>query len=824
MPAPLRAAGVTRRELEVFWLVADRLHNKEIAERLHVSERTVESHVSSLLGKLGAADRPSLVEAGAQLRDQARNRAPLPRPVSSFVGREPELEVLGRLVAAHRMVTVTGPAGAGKTRLALEVAAVTNSLPPAVFIDLATATSGENVLRLFAHSLALVPEAKLGRALWEALAAGPHWLMVDNCEHVAAATGALLGELLSSTSQLRVLVTSRVPLNVAGEALYRLEPLPLPAESDDPEAVLAAPASRLFADRAATASPGFAVTTDNARDVAELCRRLDGLPLAIELAAPRVRAFSPAELLLRLEDRFALLAGGSPETASRHVTLDAALRWSYELLDDTERLLLERCSVFPAEFDYDTVAEIAGFPPLQRADLVRLFPRLLDRSLISGIRRGQSTGYRMLESIRDFARAQLALRGEEEQVRERHASFHLGRGPQLLAALQGRDQVAAMGWFDRHWVDLRAAMRWALECGNTDLAWRFVAGVGTGWDILGFRGELFEWLDVMLEQPLPTGSIRPQSVTTAVILLSHQDAGRAVSLAQRFYDESGRGDDRVQAWAELSLGWALRYSGASKAGMPHLKEAAARFDRLNDQWHRGLALEVLGLGEQETSGDGLRSISLAAELFGRLHDDVKRANCLIHMAGLKINVDADLDAAESWLVEAQQLAERTGNQHEMLHAELFHARLNQRRAEDASTGREFVRLLDGFRRVGDRRCVARCLLGIGRAALAGGEDELARRHLSECALVADAVGDPFLLVEALRLIARCDHSAGRPRRAAKVLGAADVVAERIDPARRQALPSDTDLRAALEHDLQTAGLTVALAEGRQKAINASLAG
>jgi predicted ATPase/DNA-binding CsgD family transcriptional regulator len=814
---------VTRRELEIFWLVADRLHNKEIAERLHVSPRTVESHVSSLLGKLGAPDRQTLVDAGARLRDRSRDRASLPRAVSSFVGREREIEELARLVSAHRLVTLTGPAGAGKTRLALQVASAADSLPPAVFVDLAIATSGENVLRLFADSLTLVPEARLRSALREALTAGPHWLLVDNCEHVAAATAMLLAELLSSASQLRVLATSRAPLGVAGEAVYQLEPLPLPPETDDPEAVLAAPSARLFADRAATASPGFAVTADNARDVAELCRRLDGLPLAIELAAPRVRAFSPAELLLRLEDRFALLTNGSPEMAGRHLTLDGALRWSYELLDDAERRLLERCSVFPAEFDYDTAAEIAAFPPLAHADLARLFPRLLDRSLISASRRGQSTAYRMLESVRDFARVQLALRGEEERVRERHASYHLGHGAALLAALQGRDQAAAMSWFDRRWADLRAAMQWALDRQDTDSAWRFVAGVGTGWDILGMRGELFEWLEKLLERPLPSGSIRPQAVATAVLLLSHQDVGRAVSMAQHFYQESDRRDDRARALAELSLGWALRFSGSPEPAIAHLREAAARFDRLDDQWHRALALEVLGVGEHERSGEGIGSVALAADLFGRLHDDVKRANCLIQMAGLNINIGTGLDEAEAWLAEAHQLAERTGNNHELLHAELFRARLDQLRSGDASNGPQFTRLLEGFRRIGDRRCVARCLLGLGRAAVAEGEYEPARRHLTECAFIADAVGDPLALGSALRLVARCDHSAGLSRHAATVLGAADAAAERVDISRRRALPEDNDLRMELEHELQAAELTSALAEGRQIPIKQLLA-
>ena len=252
--------------------------------------------------------------------------------------------------------------------------------------------------------------------------------------------------------------------------------------------------------------------------------------------------------------------------------------------------------------------------------------------------------------------------------------------------------------------------------------------------------------------------------------------------------------------------------------MAHLREAAARFDRIDDQWHRALALEFLGVGEHERSGEGIGSIALAADLFGQLHDDVKRANCLIQMAGLNINIGTGLDEAEAWLAEAQQLAERTGNHHELLHAELFRARLDQLRSGDAAAGPQFIRLLDGFRRIGDRRCVGRCLLGLGRAAAADGDYGRARRHLTECALVADAVGDPLALAAALRIVARCDRSAGRSRQAATVLGAADAAAERVDLARRRALPEDGDLRSELEHELQAAGLTSALAAGRQMPI------
>ncbi|MFD0478544.1 ATP-binding protein [Nonomuraea thailandensis] len=439
---------MTARESEVLWLVGDRLQNQEIAARLRVSERTVESHVSSLLRKLGGSNRLALVEAAARLRAAREPLDGLPRPLSSFVGRDGEAgDVLG-LLEAYRMVTLTGPPGTGKTRLALHLAHAASGLPPAVLIDLAPVTSARNgtgaaVERAFADALGVVgQEHQLRTLIRQTLAEGGHWLVVDNCEHVTTAAASLLADLLATTSHLRVLATSHGALHLDGEAVYEIPPLPLPDELGGPAEILRSGAGRLFADRAAAASPGFEVTAGNARQVATLCRRLDGLPLAIELAAARVRFFTPGELLARLDDRFALLTDGARGAPGRHRTLEEALAWSYELLSEEERLLLERCSVFPGGFDYDTAARVVAYPPLEPGGLVRIFSRLLDRSLISSLRRADSTEYRLLESVRQFAQRRLAARGEAGTAREQHARHHLGHAVASVPDLRGRDQGA----------------------------------------------------------------------------------------------------------------------------------------------------------------------------------------------------------------------------------------------------------------------------------------------------------------------------------------------------------------------------------------------
>ena len=817
-PEVLRDAGVTRRELDVFWLVGDRLHNREIAERLYVSERTVESHVSSLLRKLGGTSRLSLVREAAQLRNRRASANPLPVPLTSFVGRDREGEDLLRLIRIYRLVTLTGPAGAGKTRLSLQLARSVDALPAAL-VDLSTVMPGGDVERVFADALGVAgEEGQLRAQLCELLSQRPHWLLVDNCEHVVDSTAALLTDLLTATAELSVLATSHGPLHVAGEVVYEIAPLPMPAEVNDPASVLSAASGRLFADRAATALPGFTVTPDNARDVAAICRRLDGLPLAVELAAARLRLFSPAELLAHLDDRLALLADGDHGIPCRYRTLEAALQWSYELLDEGERRLFERCSVFPGEFDYDTLVEILSYPPL-RADVARVFPRLLDRSLVSCRRQGQITEYRMLDSIRHFAHSRLALRGEHETLREQHARYHLHRATATLADLRGANQVDALTWFDHRWPDVRAAMHWALEQDETEAAWEFLAGIGTGWEILGVRGELFDWLGALLDRPLPPAPLGVRAAVTATVLLCYQDTGLALKFAQRAYDtaELTGADDYDLALARLSLGWGMTHNGDPASAIDHLQLAVENFDRLADSWHHALALEGLGHAEQDPEV-ALAYLEHSADLFGRMRDHVKRSNCLNEMVRRSIDVRAHLEDAPRWLMEARRLADGTGNDTERLHAELLQARLDDCRGEHKLAGPQLERLLAEFRRVGDRRCMSRCLLGLGQMAMRDNDHTSARHHLAESITIAELAGDTLVVTDGLCLLAESYRTTGDPQYAGALLGAADSAAGHLDAARRDALPAHHELRVMLRDELGADAFTSAVTAGHQTSL------
>lgn len=807
--ALLRAAGVTPRELEVFWLVGDRLHNQEIADTLRLSQRTVESHVSSLLRKLGGANRQALVDAAARLRARPDPGSVLPRPLSSFVGRTGEMADLLKLVGLHRLLTLTGPAGTGKTRMALHLAHEVTTMPPAVLVDLAAVPPDDTVERAFADALGVSGDERQLRSLIRgALAEGKHWLVVDNCEHVTATAAPLLAGLLATTPHLHVLATSHGPLGVAGEVVYEIPPLPLPEELGDPATVLAAASVRLFADRAAAVATGFAVREDNARDVAMICRRLDGLPLAIELAAARIRFFSPAEMLRRLDDRFALLTDGP--SPSRHRTLEGALKWSYELLGDDERLLFERCSVFPGEFDYDTATQILAYPPLGSGDLVRLFPRLLDRSLIFRRSREEITEYRLLDSVRQFAHGQLAGRGAADTARERHALHHLRHAVALLPDVQGRDQVTALRWFDRHWADLRAAMRWALEQDDHLPAWEFLGGIGAGWETLGARGELFDWLDRLLERPLPEGSLGVRAALASTILLAYQDTERGLAVAEQVRSREPDLGPQDEALLLLALGWPTKHNEDLDVATRHLEGAVSIFGRLGDDWHRALSLCGIGYVTAHLPV-ALDQLAQAADIFGRLGDLVKRANCLNMMAIRAIEGRTRLDEAGAWLAEGIRLARASGNDHERLHSELYRVVLDQLEGHHEGAAGRFAALRADFRRIGDLRCTARCLYGLGNEAAYDGDHERARRHFAEGAELAVGMSDVRGMVTGMRLLAGSDHATGQPERAARLLGAAD----RLDPGHRADFLPDHDLRAALLDRLGPGAFEAALAAGHE---------
>ena len=457
---------VSAREAEVLAAIADHLTNAEIAARLFISVRTVESHVSSLLRKIQVGDRRALAAAAATLRPVpaaalggaavTAAAVRLPEPLTSFVGRVAERAALAGALGAHRLVTALGPGGVGKTRLALSVAAevADRFADGAWFVDLVPVTDAPMIAPAIATGLGLgeyqgrsADDTLLG---W--LAGREVLLVLDNCEHLLDGVVPLLERLLAASSRLTVLATSRARLLVPFEWVFPVPGLSLEAGDGGP-----GDAVDLF--RARAAAGGSTLAPDDLERVAAICRELDGMALAIELAAARVPSLGLDGLEAGLADQMPLLAGGR-RNHGRHRSLRSALDWSYALLDGPSQAVLRRASAFASPFTAGAAAAVlSGWPPVDGCDLPAVLAGLADQSLLVAVTDGSSTRYRALETIRQYGAERLAGAGESAEALSRHLSWCLDVGATLELPLRG-----ASAWrlaFDQVADELRAALGWA---------------------------------------------------------------------------------------------------------------------------------------------------------------------------------------------------------------------------------------------------------------------------------------------------------------------------------------------------------------------------
>ncbi len=403
----------------------------------------------------------------------------LPRELTSFVGRERELSELARLLDSAQLLTLVGTGGAGKTRLALRLAeSVHRHYADGVWVvELAPLAEAPQIWRAVAAATGVGEQAGqlLLHTLVQALGTQELLLVLDNCEHVVDACAELTDHLLRACDRLRVLATSREPLGVDGEVLFRVPPLALPAH-DDPEALVISEAGRLFVERARAVQPSFALGDATSASVAQVCRRLDGLPLAIELAAARVEALAPAELAPRLEDSFRVLVSGGRRRPPRQQTLRAAVTWSYDLLTDGEQRLFERLSVFGGGF------ALEGAEAVGDGDTLELLPRLVAKSMVQAEPQEDDTlRYRLLEPLRQFARERLIARGDLEDARHRHAAYMLILGDRAVSLFNSSVQVAGFRRLAAEIDNIRAAHDWTVEAHDAQTALRMAAAFWWFW-------------------------------------------------------------------------------------------------------------------------------------------------------------------------------------------------------------------------------------------------------------------------------------------------------------------------------------------------------
>jgi predicted ATPase/DNA-binding CsgD family transcriptional regulator len=564
---PADTAAVSEREAEVLEAIGAHLSNAQIAGRMHISVRTVESHVSSLLRKFGVPDRRALAELAPVVTARQQTGTPivvgLPAARTSFVGRSAEQTGVLEALADSRLVTLLGPGGVGKTRLAARVAEVAAPGYPlgAVFTDLVPVREGF-VTETLAALLGVTegPGRSLDAALHEYLARGRSLLVLDNCEHLLEVAAAFVEKLLADCADLTVLATSRERLAIPGERIVPLPPLSLAAGQAGGTA--GSEAEALFLERARASDPEF---TASPQVLAELCTRLDGMPLAIELAAARSASLGPDGLLAGLDDHLRLLAG-SRSANERHSSLRAVIDWSHDLLDEDERAMFRRLGIFAAGFDLN--AAVAVSPAGNRGMIADLIGRLTDKSLLSYTRGPEGSRWQMLGTIRLYALDRLAACGEEPAVREAHLGWAAAMADDLERRLEKGKQWRTS--FDLVADDLRAALITATGPNGHEVSHRLARTLGHLSYARRFLLEARGHYEVAAEHA-PPAQAAWDLWAAADVAMAEGEGGVAFGLLQASAERAAEAGDTATRAAALAYAVTIadRFAGNFPAEVPH---------------------------------------------------------------------------------------------------------------------------------------------------------------------------------------------------------------------------------------------------------------
>ncbi len=449
---------------------------------------------------------PDLPSEFPRLKSLDSVRHNLPSQLTGFVGRTREVEDVKQRLSAKRLLTLTGAGGVGKTRLALRMAEglVEEYLDGVWLVDLATLSDQALVLQTAASILGVreAPNYPLSETLLSFLAQKKLLIILDNCEHLTSACAAFAEMVLRRCSDVKILATSRVPLEVSGEAVWSVPPLSFPDPRRLPplETLAEYEAVKLFLERTASIQPAFTLRPDNAAPVAAICQRLDGMPLAIELAAARTSAMTVQQIASRLDDRFRLLTGGSRTALPRHQTLRGAIDWSYGLLADKERVLLRRLSVFAGGWTLEAAEGVCSDGGVEELEVLDTLTQLAFKSLILVGEHSGSVRYRFLETVRQYAGDRLGESDEEAAVRRRHREWYLAFAERAEQELAGPRQAS---WFDTVEAEhdnLRAALEWSLQAGEREAELRLATAVQEFWFVRGYMAEGRNWLEKALAQ------------------------------------------------------------------------------------------------------------------------------------------------------------------------------------------------------------------------------------------------------------------------------------------------------------------------------------
>jgi predicted ATPase/transcriptional regulator with XRE-family HTH domain len=765
---------------------------------------------------LAPADRTALLElaSGASARPDSAGPPPLaaepsrpaarmrlPVPLTELIGREAEVVAAAALLdparSALRLLTLTGPGGVGKTRLALAVAAaVAGAYPDGVtWVDLAPLRDARLVPATTARAMDL-RESRGGSSrelLLEHLRERRLMLVLDNCEHLPGAA-SVLAELLEGCPHLAMLVTSRAALRLRGERRFPVEPLAAPPEgSASFAAIVTAPAVRLFVERARAVAPDFALDAGNAGVVAAVCRRLDGMPLALELAAARVQLLAPGALLRRLDRRLSLLTGGAADLPERQRALRTTLAWSHNLLGPVDQLLFRRLAVFAGGWTVEAAEAVCGDADLPADDLLERLGVLVDSSLARRIEGGGEPRFGMLETVREYAEEQLLASGDAETVRARHRDWCLALAAAAEPALAGHDQLEWLARLDAERDNLRAALEWSLaDEGGGEAGLRLAGALWWFWFAWGHLAEGRQWLDRMLARTRPSDPSSRTVQARALLGAGH--------LARFQGDWAGAG-----SYSERSL--ALCEAAGDASGMGYALHSLGVLAQLEGDWGRARALMERSLAHFRDAGNeaGHRDVRWHLGLVARLEGDYARART-IHDENLTV---------------CRAIGDRRGVAKALVQLGLLALRITGDGAlAEALCGESLV----VCREIGDTPGMGYALVRLGNLAGSVGNHARARALHREGLERFRDVMDRRQLATGLSFCGSLAVRDGSPARGVRLFGAADALDSlyrtSLDPVERGGCDAGlAAARAALGED----AFAEAWADGRVMALGQAIA-
>jgi predicted ATPase/DNA-binding SARP family transcriptional activator len=676
----------------------------------------------------------------------------LPVPLTSFIGREREIEEVKRLLSSTRLFTLTGSGGIGKTRLAMRVAKdLTRSYEDGVWwVELEAVIDSTLVPQAVAQALGVreSPGQSLTESVKNFLREKELLLVLDNCEHLIAACAQLANDLLSQCANLRILTTGREALGILGEMTLQVPALSFPVLSNlsQIQNLKEFESIQLFVERAAAARPDLALTQQNAFTVTQICLRLDGIPLALELAAARVKVLSLEEIATRLDDRFTFLTQGNRAALPRHQTLRALIDWSYDLLSEPERVLWRRLSVFVGGWTLNTAESVCTGDGLNPEQVLELLSQLVEKSLVIVEERDKTSRYRMLETIRQYGREKLEGAGENKKIRTRHLEFFLQLAEQAEPQLLTAEQKTVFAGLDAEYGNLRSAFEWATET-DAVRALRLAAALGQFWEVRGYIGEGRS----AIEQALVHASDAPKQLRAIGLRWQAQLAGRQGDYVQ----VKEPIEESLTLWRELGnkrgIANALGILGDTsllQANYPEAQtayeEGLALFQELGDK--RGIASMLTNLGNvanyTEDYATARQHQEASVAIFRELEDKLGLVIALNNL-GVVAEQQGDNFSARRFYQESIAAAHELGEKNMVAYALNSLAHVVYLQGDPTDAERYYRESLVIFQEIGEKRGIAYCLEGFAKVVARHGNAAQAAHLLGAAETLREAINSPL---------------------------------------------------------------------------------